>query len=175
MLAPSSAEKALAKFDQIYEAEYLSMMRKKLGLPFGTTEEENVRDRELILTFFETMTSCATDFTAAFQALTAHAHTSIGSVSSSNIDALAATLADVSANPEEFISLLKKKMNISRISMPPQQIEGIWSMCEKEPTKIEQMFNAPVSEIRREIMGEKKKLDRLVTCTRKIEVIVDST
>ena len=106
------------------------------------------------------MQSCGTDFTGAFQAFTFYRQQNEELDNDKNVDELAMQLAQMSANPQEMSSMIRKKMKISRLSMPPEQIEGIWQLCQNDPSKIESMFNAPVSDIKREIQGEKDKLDR---------------
>ena len=114
------------------------------------------------------MQSCGTDFTGAFQAFTFYRQQGLNE---QNIDGLATQLATMSANPQEMSSMIRKKMKISRLSMPPEQIEGIWQLCQSDPSRIESMFNAPVSDIKREIQGEKEKLDRLISCSEKIKML----
>jgi uncharacterized protein YdiU (UPF0061 family) len=53
--------------------------------------------------------------------------------------------------------------------MQPEQIEGLWGMLQQDPASVAEMFGgADVEAIRREVEGEKGKLDRLVFASKEI-------
>lgn len=61
-------------------------------------------------------------------------------------------------------------MKTSRLSMPPEQIEALWNLCDTDPAKVEEMFTASAAVIKKELETEKAKLDRLIQCSEKIKV-----
>ena len=46
-------------------------------------------------------------------------------------------LVENSASPGEMIGILTRKMRISRLTMPPEQIQYVWQLCETDPAKVE--------------------------------------
>ena len=167
LLPESDSSTVLATYDEVYNNEYMTIMNAKLGLG-GNETSLNSTNKKTVEEFFNTMQSCGTDFTGAFQAFTFYRQQGLNE---QNINDLATELATISANPQEMSSMIKKKMKISRLSMPPEQIEGIWQLCQSDPARIESMFNAPVGDIKREIQGEKEKLDRLISCSEKLKML----
>ena len=164
LLSEKDSTSILDTYDELYKKEYIIIMKAKLGL----IDNDDSKNEKIVEEFFSTMHSCGTDFTGAFQAFTLYRQRD---QNERDADELATQLAKISATPQEMSSFLRKKMKISRLSMPPEQIEGIWQLCQNDPSKIETMFNAPVSDIKREIQGEKEKLDRLITCSEKIKML----
>ena len=134
LLSEDDCNTGLLLYDSVYSATYLELMRTKMGLV--ALEDRVETDRELIASFFSSLASCGTDFTEAFQALTAFvARADVANESNSKW--LADTLTEISTSPEEMVGMLSRKMKISRLSMPPEQIEFIWDLLETNPAKIE--------------------------------------
>eukprot|EP00899_Mesostigma_viride_P006229 jgi/Mesvir1/15607/Mv03215-RA.1 len=59
----------LEGYDTVYAREYLSLMRRKLGLLRAVTQAEEQRDRELVTELLRTMEKTAADFTNTFRLL----------------------------------------------------------------------------------------------------------
>jgi hypothetical protein len=76
-------------------------------------------------------------------------------------------LTSRSASPASLVQSLRRKLRIHRLNMHPGQIEQIYSLLQSAPpAQLSRMFNgAPVDAIREEIMGEKRKLDLLVSAS----------
>lgn len=149
------------RFEAVFEAEYTTLMRDKLGLL-----SPSPGDASLMTGLFDVMGACSSDFTDTFRALT---HFAGGEMRQEDVDLLVDRLVLRSAKPETIVSTLRRKIKISRPSMPPQQTMYIWDLLQSDPDKINEMFAGPVDEIRVEIEAEKRKLDGIVAASQQAE------
>lgn len=171
-LVPLSDTKViLAEFDTVYADKYKEIMMGKLGL--GNSGQDK-GDMLMLQELLEAMSETRSDFTDTFRALTAAQEALL----SSNTDpsAVSSTLVDLlvsrSATPADIVGSMQRKMRIHRVSMPPQQIEEIWSMLQQSPESVAEMFGISMNDIggiREEIGGEKKKLDKLIFASQEIK------
>ena len=159
-------------FDSFYKDEYNRTMRAKMGL-----YTENSADENLFETFFSTLQACNTDFTDSFEALNLFHETlaeapagSIDSSMSVGADLLVDRLTERSVAPSTMIAACKRKMKIHKLTMHPNQIQGLWDMLQSQPDAVREMFGgAPLEAVHDEIAGEKHKLDRLIACSAEIK------
>jgi len=149
------------RFDTVYEGEYLRLMRDKLGLL-----TPDAGDELFVKDLFDTMASCSTDFTDTFRALTRFAG---GEMREADVELLVDQLVARSAKPETIVSSLRRKIRISRPSMPPQQTMYIWELLQSDPDKVREIFVAPIDELRVDIEAEKRKLDGLIEASQQVE------
>ena len=141
-------------------------------------------DKVLVKEFFEVMTTTSTDFTDAFVALTEYVEqlANLANTTSSNNNTTSNTAAEAelvdkltsrAASPTNMLDALRRKMQIHKLSMHPQQImqlSGILNDTRVKPAQLSAMFNgASVDVIREEISSEKRKLDMLVTASEGIK------
>lgn len=170
----------IGDFQDLYKNEFLSIMRKKLGL---LTEQPD--DEDLWLKLLDTLESCSTDFTDFFRALTLYnqqiSEWNVSSLSPQknplSLQASKSLAGDItlerlvsrSATPTELINIYKKKIRIHKLSMHPQQIDMLVTMLRDKPEDVEKMFGVDAEVVREEVMGEKSKLDRLVIATARIK------
>lgn len=172
LLPEEESKRVLDEYDAIFSAEHLRLFRNKLGLSHST--DFNSRDILLIQEFFSSMTSCATDFTDAFQSLVVYRDSRDTLGEESATESLLDNLTKVSATKEEWSNLMKKKMSISRIRMRPQQVMYFAQIIQTDPTKLLDFFpgmDENLGDIIEEVLGEKKKLDRLVACDNRITLL----
>ena len=180
-LVPEDRGKAIiSDFQDIYKQEFLTLMRRKLGL---LTEQPD--DEDLWQKLLDTLESCSTDFTDFFRALTLYNQQisewnvsslspqknplSLQSSKSLAGDITLERLVSRSATPTELINIYKKKIRIHKLSMHPQQIDMLVTMLQDKPEDVEKMFGVDAEAVRDEVMGEKGKLDRLVIATARIK------
>ena len=164
LLSKGEAARALESYYSIYDAEYDSLMRAKLGL--GSIEGDGRDDKVLVQELLVTMHDTAADFTDTFVALTDFA----AAGAAADTGALAQRLSSRCATPAAMVNALRRKMKIHRPRMHPQQIEQLWSLLQQNPAQVAEMFEgASVEAITQEIAGEKKTLDLLVRCAQQIK------
>lgn len=180
LIPAERGEAIVADFQALYKAEFLRLMRRKLGL---LTEQPD--DEDLWLKLLDTLESCSTDFPDFFRALTLYNQQisewnvsslspqknplSLQSSKSLAGDIALERLVSRSATPTELINTYKKKIRIHKLSMHPQQIDMLVGMLRDKPEDVEKMFGVDAETVREEVMGEKSKLDRLVIATTRIK------
>eukprot|EP01041_Mallomonas_annulata_P008552 gene8551-17639_t len=121
------SEEVGRRFDALYASEYIAIMRRKLGL---LTAQPG--DLELMNDLFRTMETCSTDFTDTFRALTGFVSRGRDG-SYADIEPLMDLLVKRSATPTELVSSLRRKVRISRPSLPPQRTMQLWELLQQGP------------------------------------------
>ena len=192
-LSPEHAEDALSQFDSVFQDVYDKLLIDKFGFGFNTGNSMgevslSKADRELIDDFFSTLETTSADFAYAFNALTEFA-TDLADADVDTVDLnvgaptarsstaegdlaeekLVGRLVEISATPAHLSELIRRRARISRLQMAPAQILEIWEMLD-DPAKVSEMFyGASVEDIRREIAGEKSKLDWLMQAGQRLQ------
>ena len=77
------------------------------------------------------------------------------------------------AKKSDVVAHYEKRMKIHKLSMPPQQIQGISQLIREQPAKAEEMFGVDASQIAAEIAGEEKKLQLLIGMSQELEGLKD--
>ena len=163
-LADSAA--LLQQYDAMYLSKYREIMTAKLGLGAWRAGDDGLLDG-----FFASMSAAQTDFTDAFRALTAFQASLPGTSDQALAKAaLVDVLASRSASPTDLQGMMKRKLRIHRLNMKPEQIESLLAILEEGPAVVAEYFGgADVAAIKEELLGEKKKLDRLVFASSEIK------
>jgi uncharacterized protein YdiU (UPF0061 family) len=172
ILSKEKAEQLLSQYDTIYEREYLTLMRMKLGF----LSEDNT-DQQFFEEYFKVMSLTFTDFSDSFVAFTEFieevaATTSSNYNDSAAVDHLLEKLLYKCARPSSIINLLKRKLRIHRLTMDPRQIQQLYSLFETNNTGLlRSLFRdgVPLDVIRDQITTEKLKLDLLVQISQDME------
>lgn len=181
ILSKEQAKVILANYDEIYQNEYLSLMRQKFG--FLTNQLEN--DSKLFKDFFKVMSLTYGDFTDSFIAITEFIE-SIKSYdelisllsqeetkdSGNALNQLIEKLTYRSATPSSIVNMMKRKLKIHRLHMNPGQIQQLFLLfMNNTDESLKLMFdpNVPIDIIKQEIFTEKDKLDILIKASEDIK------
>lgn len=192
LLSAADAQAVLTQYPEMYERRELQLMRQKFGLLIDSSSSSNsaLSDRQFVNSFFDVMSQTSTDFTDAFVALTefveavavnsapgaAGTRTDIDTAIDTHKSELLDKLLLRTASPANLIAALKRKLRIHRLGMHPEQINQLWTLLETEPQKLSEMFGgAPISALRQEFEGEKKKLDMALKISADIKKLEMST
>ncbi len=138
-----------------FESEYREKMRGKLGLT-----DEGDGDDTLFSTLFTTMAETHADFTGTFLALETFAS------HPSDLNGALDALVGVCASPQAVVSLMERKMKITRPGMDPRQLMALWNLAQNDPEQLGRHFNAPAEAIVAELRGEMDKLEKYAEIAR---------
>ena len=164
ILPSNDAEQALKQYDEIYRHHYVTMMRAKLGIQASGSIQE---DEEFIMNFFEIMSLTFADFADSFVAISnflsrcaTHEDSNLFSMEK---DVLIDRLVHRSASPKNIVESMRRKIKIHRLSMPPQQIEQLYSIMQQDPQRLSMIFDgADMEDIVNEIESQKRTLSILI-------------
>ncbi|CAK0827426.1 unnamed protein product [Prorocentrum cordatum] len=121
----------LATWDDRFQAAYLRRMRVKLGLVDATGDAEE-KDRALVDQLLETMEQTYADWTLTFRILC--------DFDPAAPETTLQLLVGVCAEPKVRASMVERKADMSKASMPPKQVRELWEMCQNDPERVKAMF-----------------------------------
>ncbi|CAM9848078.1 unnamed protein product, partial [Phaeothamnion confervicola] len=152
----SALETLEADYDDAYRAAYEAGMRRKLGLATA-----QAGDAALFAALSEVMEATAVDFTSLFRVL------------AERDLAVATRLAGLCAAPSVLGKALRRRLRISRPSVPPEQLQALWAMAQEDPEALAAKWNAPAAAIVEELRGEMEKLVTSAAIARRVVAVED--
>jgi len=126
-------EPALDTFDVVYEAEYMRLMREKLGLTVRQGEEKE--DKMLVDTLFDVLTHTGADFTCTFRFLSKLDAFGTGGSRDRVVD----QLVDVS----ETLAQQKRKLEQESGGVSDAQFDMIEKLLKEDPARARQYGITP--------------------------------
>lgn len=145
----------LESYDHTFDTHYVSLMRRRLGLPASCVTDAEVK--RALTALESTMSSTRSDMNTTYLSLAALMDPTAWSRPEARLRCVA-RITSSCASLDACMSMLSRKVKTCRLSMPPDQVRALLDLVATDPDRVNSLFpGVPVAALMSHLQQEQAK------------------